>query len=169
MWDVSLPIRPVEGSRRMVRLAAMVMLTAGVLSGATGAPCAGQEPLNLPEGVAHVTLPPGAVQIEHVTHKGKQLLLLSAGELTIYARQLYFGDGRHAMGFEATKDGMQQLGPGGRVGRVLKGMTYKPETPIRVASGDYYKAGQLKAGSLYATTASLRFEFKKAKKRPPKR
>jgi hypothetical protein len=141
----------------MYRFAAVVVTASCVLAAAV---CSGQEAPNLPEGVTHVALPPGTLELKNILKNGKPLLRLTVDKLVIHARDLYLGDGKHATKYEATKEGVHWAGPSGRKGGVTNGYIHEPGSTIGVEGGDYWKVGQLKPGSVYLTTPSIKFDFK---------
>ena len=151
----------------MLRLPTLVMAGSFVLGAASGPPCAGQEPLNLPKGVIHVALPPGEFRMEHIMKDGKPLVRVSVGKTVIDAQVVYLGDGKHATVFEATKEGTLWKRPNGK-GFVFGGGvgTYEPGTRIGVLGGHYYRVEQLKAGSIYLTTPSILIDFTQDKEVP---
>jgi hypothetical protein len=142
--------------RTATRLLAFVLLL-GVVS---PSPCPAQEALILPEGVTHVALPPGTLTMERIMKNGKPLLRLTVGKTVICGRTLFLGDGKHAMQFDATKEGILWARPGGKKGPVIDGTdTYAPGSTLGAKDGEYYKVGELKAGSVYLTTPSVKFKF----------
>jgi hypothetical protein len=145
----------------MYRFATVVLTGLLVLGIAISPPCAGQEPLVLPEGVTHVALPPGTIRLENIMKDGKHLLRLTVDKLVIHGRAFFLGDGKNALQVEATKEGMHWARPGGRKGFVIDGTdTHEPGSIIGAQGGLYWKVGQLKPGSVYLTTPSIKFEFK---------
>jgi hypothetical protein len=145
----------------MYRFATVLMFAVGVFGTATSPPCAGQEAPALPEGVTHVALPPGTLEMRHILKDGKPLLRLYVGKTVIHGRDLYLGDGKLATKYEAKKEGVHWAGPSGRKGFVFgSGFTHEPGSTIGVEGGHYWKVEQLKPGSVYVTTPSVKFEFK---------
>jgi hypothetical protein len=115
-----------------------------------------QERPGLPDGVIHVALPPGAVRLEKIDRKGKPLLRVSVGKTVIEARNIFLGDFKGATEYEATKDGVHWVRPGGKEGPVFGGVqTHEPGSEIAVQ--DYVKVENLKAGSLFITTPTVKF------------
>jgi hypothetical protein len=133
-----------------------VMVTAALVLAAV---CSGQEAPNLPEGVTHIALPPGTVKMENITKNGKPVLRLTVGKLVIRARDLYIGDGKHATKYEATKEGVHWAGPSGKKGGVTTGYIHGPGSTIEVQGRDFWTVDQLKPGSVYLTTPSIKFDF----------
>jgi hypothetical protein len=123
----------------MYRFATVVVTGLSVLGIAISPPCAGQEPLVLPEGVTHVALPPGTLELKNILKNGKPLLRLSVGQTVIYARNLYLGDGKHATKNEAIKEGVHWAGPSGRKGGVTNGYIHEPGATIEVKGGDFWR------------------------------
>jgi len=152
--------------RRVLLLAAVVCLLPPADAQMRGAPAPPakekkEDALTLPEGVIHVSLPPGTIKWVRVFNtKGDPLLRVSVGETVIEARQVFIGDGKAATLYEATKDGIHWPSvPGGR-GGTMEGMEWKGGTTC-LAPGDFLRVNQLKRGNLYLTTPdpNHKFEF----------
>jgi hypothetical protein len=142
---------------------------------------AGQQ-IELPEGVTHVALPPGAVQWENVRAKDGMILRVTAGKTTVEGKRLYYGDGKLAVEIAATAEGMHFVqwtgwkGPGKQ--RISGNMNFSVKHGI-VIDGEHVdepgviwcvepngpKPGELKPGSVYITTPSIKFEREAALKR----
>jgi hypothetical protein len=145
----------------MCRVAAALLVSLGVFCTATHSPCAAQEALKLPEGVTHVALPPGALTMKRIFKNGKPLLRVSVGRTVIHARELFLGDGVGALKYEAVKEGIHHPRPGGRKGPVVGVESISdPGTTFIGGIGTYWGVEQLKAGSVYLTTPSIKFEFR---------
>src|SRR5689334_5864347 len=72
-----------------------------------GAPApATKDEIVLPEGVIHVSLPPGVIEWERIFKSGKPLLRVTVGKTVIEARNVFIGDGKAAAEAEATRDGI---------------------------------------------------------------
>jgi hypothetical protein len=141
----------------MSRSVAVFVTALGVLC--TVALSSAQEALSLPDGVTHIVLPPGTLQVKRVFKGGKPLLRLNVGKTVIHARSLFLGDGKHATKFEAVKGGIQRAR--GKKSDVFDGdIIYDPGDTIEVLGGGYVKVDQLKPGSVYLTTPSIKFKFK---------
>jgi hypothetical protein len=135
---------------------------------ATTAPGPTEEYLDLPEGVIHVALPPGKMKMEYTIKKEKPLLRVSAGKAVIEARTIFLGDGKAATQFEATKEGIHWPSAKGEKGFVIDGeWTNEPGSTIGATAENYITVDQLKSGSVYVTTPSIKFEFKPAAKPKP--
>ena len=144
---------------------AVALAIVGCILAATPLPCSTEEYLDLPEGVIHVALPPGAIKMEYTVKNGKPLLRLTAGKAVIEARTVFLGDGKAATQFEATKEGIHWPSAKGEKGFVVDGeITHEPGSTIGVLGGDYLTVDQLKPGSVYVTTPSIKFDFRPAPK-----
>jgi hypothetical protein len=99
---------------------------------------------NLPDGVTHVALPAGKVRMEN-TRDEKPSYRVSAGKTVIETREFFFGDGKGAGHWEATKQGA------GNVAVHYSGSSLVYQQFLRV--------DKLKPGSLYLTTPSIVFEW----------
>ncbi len=113
----------------------------------------------LPEGVCYVALPPGTITWERVFKKGKPLLRMSVGQTVLESRNVFIGDGKAATEYEAVKEGIHWPSANGEKGFVVGGMVDEPGSGIGVLNGDFLTIDQLKAGNVYLTTPSLRFNF----------
>ena len=143
-------------------------LIVGCALAAAPPPCSAEEYLNLPEGVIHVALPPGALKIVNTVKGDKPLLRVSAGKAVIVARNVFLGDGKHATEFEATKRGIHWANPDGKPPLGGSGLIIcDPGLTIEVRGGTYLSVDQLKPGSVYITTPSIKFDFRPAAKPKP--
>lgn len=131
--------------------------------------CPAADYLELPAGVIHVALPPGDMKIEYTVKNKKPLLRISVGQTVVQARTVFFGDGKHATEYEAREDGIHcYLSKKDRKGFVITG-----EIEASVGSSEiledglYYRVDELKPGSIYLTTPSISFRFKRAAKPHP--
>jgi hypothetical protein len=147
-------------TRRVLLMAVAVGLLLAADAPTKGAPAPpakdreDKEALNLPEGVIHVSLPPGTIEWVRVFNKnGEPLLRVSVGKTVIEARHVFIGDGKAATEYEATKDGILWPSVKSRKGPLLKdgGMSWESGT-TGVAPGDFLAVDKLKPGSLYLTT-----------------
>jgi hypothetical protein len=144
------------------------VLFVGCALAATPPLCSAEEYLDLPEGVIHVALPPGAMKLEYTVKGDKPLLRVSAGKAVIVARNVFLGDGKSATEFEATRRGIHWPYPDGRPGSVVGvDIIYEPGSTIGVLGGAYLSVKQLKPGSVYITTPSIKFDFRPAAKPKP--
>jgi len=144
------------------------VLIVGYALAATPSPCSAEEYLNFPEGVIHVALPPGALKMQNTVNGDKPLLRVSAGKAVVVARRVFLGDGKSATEFEATKRGIHWANPDGTPplggsGLIICG----PGLTIEVRGGTYLSVDQLKPGSVYITTPSIKFDFRPAAKPKP--
>jgi hypothetical protein len=145
----------------MYLFATVVVTGLLVLGTATSLPCPGQEPLALPEGVTHVALPPGALKIERIFRNKKPLLRLSVDKTVIEGRSLFLGDGKNALEYEATKEGVHHVSRTRPKGFVIDGVEVnEPGSTLGALGGNFITVDQLKPGSVYLTTPSIKFEFK---------
>ncbi|MBI2806765.1 MAG: hypothetical protein HYX68_17435 [Planctomycetes bacterium] len=99
--------------------------------------------LNLPEGVFHLRLPPGSLQIENVMRDGKGTYRVSAIETVVESRVFYFGDGKGAAKKDIVDEG---------VGNIY---TFSPGSTIIYST--FFRPEMLKSGSIYITTPSIIF------------
>jgi hypothetical protein len=103
-----------------------------------------QDGPNLPDGVIHVRLPDGQVRIE--TSVGvKPIYRVSAGKTVIETRTFFFGDGRGAGSWDATKEG--------------SGNSYIHNPGSSINYQQFLPVEKLKAGSIYVTTPSIIFKW----------
>ena len=138
--------------------------------------------IELPEGVTHVALPPGAVQWENVRTKGGMILRMTAGKTVVEGRRLFFGDGKLAIEITATAEGMhfvQWTGWKGlgesrssgnmnfsvKHGILIDGQHVDEPGVIWCVEPNGPKPGELKAGSVYITSPSIKFVREAALKR----
>ncbi|SRR5579884_1760076 len=143
----------------------VTLMFAGCALAVTPRLCPAEENLDLPEGVIHVALPPGAIKLERILKKGKPILRLTAGKAIVEARSVFLGDGKAATQFEATKEGIHWPSAKGEKGFVTDGeIIHEPGSTIGVLGGDYLTVDQLKPGSVYVTTPSIKFDFQPATK-----
>jgi hypothetical protein len=156
--------------RGPVRSCAVVVAVVVWAVSAAPPACPAQEPLDLPEGVIHVALPPGTVEMDCVFKKGKPFLRVKVDKTVVVARNVFFGDGKHATEYEATEEGgICWLSAKGKRGFTVIGeMITEPGSATVVMDGDYLAVKQLKPGSVYVTTPSIKFEFHPADKPKPK-
>lgn len=139
---------------------------------------AGQR-IELPEGVTHVALPPGEVQWENVRTKGGMILRVTVGKTVAEGKRLFYGDGKLAVEIKATAEGMhfvQWTGWKGtqssgnmdfsvRPGILIDGQHVDEPGAIWYVDPNGPKPGDLKPGSVYITTPSIKFERQAALKR----
>ena len=153
---------------RVLLMAASLLLAAGDPTKEKPAKEEKEGP-NLPEGVIHVSLPPGTIHWERIFRNGKPLLRVSVGKTVIEARNVFIGDGKAATEYEATKEGIHWPSAKGERGPVVGGMTWGAGT-TGVPPGDFHPADKLKPGSVYLTTQDprMKFVFPPAAKARPK-
>jgi hypothetical protein len=127
-----------------------------------------QERSGLPAGVTRITLPPGEVTLEFVKSKKTPTVKIIVGQTVIEGERLFLGDGKVAMEVEATKEGMHFPSSTGKKGLVLEGeWTNQPGAVIDLGT-DYLGLDQLKAGSVYVITPSVKFRYEARPKLQPK-
>ncbi len=126
--------------------------------------CSAAEYLDLPAGVTHIALPPGAVKIEYTVKNKKPLLRISVGNTAVVAQSVFFGDGKSAAQYEATKAGIHRPHADGSEGPLDDGeiISEPGSTEVRLDGG--LPVARLKPGSVYITTPSVTFEFGPAAK-----
>ncbi len=78
------------------------------------------------------------------------------GKTVIEAKNIFLGDAKGVQQFEAIKEGMHWVPAKGGKGFVIGGV-HKHEPGSSIAVEDYLKVENLKAGSLYVTTPSVKF------------
>jgi hypothetical protein len=129
-----------------------------------------KKPLDLREGVIHISLPPGTIEWERVFNtKGEPLLRVSIGGTVIEARQVFIGDGKGATLYEATEKGIHWPSVPGGEGPTVGGMEWNSGTTA-LSPGDFVPLDKLKPGNLYLTTQdpNHKFEFPPIAKDKPK-
>ncbi|HZT79053.1 MAG TPA: HEAT repeat domain-containing protein [Gemmataceae bacterium] len=121
-----------------------------------------------PEGAIHVALPPGTVRWERIFKKGRPLLRVSVGKTVVESRRVFIGDGKMATEFEATEEGVRWPSAQGGKGSLMKegAVTYEPGKAIGGREGKFLPVDRLKAGSVWLTTSSIKFDFRPAAKKP---
>ncbi len=104
--------------------------------------------------------------MQYTVKNGKPILRLTAGKAVVEARAVFLGDGKFATQFEATKEGIHWAPTKkGAKGPVVDGqITHEPGSTIGVLGGDYLTVAQLKPGSVYITTPSIKFDFRRTSK-----
>ncbi len=123
-------------------------------------PSVPNRPADLPDGVIFIALPPGDLRMEDVERNGKPLLRFSVGKTVVEARELFLGDGKGALHFEATKMGIHDVPPGGGEGGYISGVQTYGEGTVLGTKGGFLKVTQLKTGSIYLIAPSIRFVFR---------
>jgi hypothetical protein len=139
-----------------------------------------EEGIELPEGVTRVALPPGPVKWENVRTKGGMILRVSADETVVEGRHLFYGDGKQVMEVRATAEGMHfvhwtgwqghsrssgTLNFLGKEGIQIDGMHLDEVRTAWFIEPSSPKPGDLRSGSVYVTTPSVKFERRAALKR----
>ena len=154
----------------VIRCVGLWTTLVGITILACSAPGLGaQEGLVLPDGVTHVALPPGELRMENVVRNGKPLLRLTVGKTVIETRTIFLGNGKGATHYEAIKEGMHWVPPEGGKGFVVDGVqTFEPGNTIGEPSPNFIRVQNLKPGSIYITTQSIKFEFGPGAKAKPK-
>jgi hypothetical protein len=141
------------------------LLILGWVFAVCASPCAAEEFLSLPDGVTHVALPPGTLKVAYKVKDGKPLLRVSVGETAVEARTIFLGDGKAATRFEATKEGVRWVSTKGETSLTISEMVSEPGSTIGVQGGGFLELHELKPGSVYVTTPSIKFTF--STKNPP--
>jgi hypothetical protein len=127
--------------------------------------------------VRRIPLPPGVVKWENVRTKDGMIVRVTAGQVVVEGKHLFYGDGKVAMEVEAMDKGMQFLrvvGSGGwsessgtlgvRKGFVIDGTRTEGPRAVWFLDADHLKADELKPGSIYLITPSVKFEYKPQRK-----
>jgi len=108
-----------------------------------------------------MALPSGAINVQCTTKDDKPRLRISVGKTVVVAQCVYCGDGKSATKYEATKKGIHNPHANGAEGLLIKGeIDIDPASVIVHADGDFIAVSELKPGSIYITTPSVKFEFR---------
>ena len=140
-----------------LRLHQWTAVVVGCVATALPRPCAAGDYLDLPAGVIHVTLPPGDIKIEYTVKDKKPLLRITVGQTVIVAHTVFFGDGKNAKQMSAAEDGIHRVSPGG--GDIVTDGSIEWSGGTHTFVGGYISVDQLKRGSVYLTTPTVKFKF----------
>jgi hypothetical protein len=113
----------------------------------------------LPEGVIHIKLPPGVLEIKPTKVNGKSMIRITAGKSLIETSKFYLGDRWGCTQFEIAGDVIHWIPPKGGMGDTLAGMVKQPGTAYY--SQSFVALDQLKAGSVLLTSPSFVFRWGK--------
>ena len=122
---------------------------------------AAEKALKLPDGVIHVSLPPGEVRMENIVRKGKYLIRLNVDKTVIEARTMFLGDSKGATHFESTKEGIHWLPASGGKGFLFgNGSVSSREPGSTIEEPDFYPLDKLNC--TFRQNLSSRHQFHQA-------
>jgi hypothetical protein len=96
-------------------------------------------------------------------------LRLTVGQTVVEADRIFFGDGKMATLYEVTEEGIHWASPTGRKGFVFHHtMEWDPPAGTVDVGKNDWTPDELKPGSLYVVTRSVKFAYQPRPKLAPK-
>ncbi len=136
-----------------LRSAFLIVIAALILFGLSELTTAFQEEQT--SNTVLIEFPLGDIDISHVESSRGMILNVRSKAISVAARRLYFGDGKHAVKYEGSESGMKT--PAGLVNaatiRITNGET------IKTTEGTLEKWGR-RAGEVYILVPNLKFQSK---------
>jgi hypothetical protein len=119
---------------------------------------------DVPAGVVKVTVPAGTVTWNWIGPKerasGRPTLRFTVGQTVVQADRIFIGDGKMATLYEATEEGIHWASPTGRKGFIFHHtMVWENGSGSIDVGNNYWTPDQLKPGSVYVVTRSIKFDY----------
>lgn len=103
-----------------------------------------------------IEFPIGDIKISYIESSEGMVLKADNRSVSVQARRLFFGDGKHAVAYTATNHGMQT--PNGRVNKAA--LEIKDDTTITTTAENLHKWGKIR-GAIYIKVPNLKVETAK--------